>query len=168
MEGAWGGVWLPIRSADWRLWAGSGGVLGVAGVSRNAMPTPGRVLSTRKSKRRSAATCGYSFRIRTPTRKYFATKLRLPEVGYRPEYDFPENFRSSLRPGPALATLAAGMAGSVPTGVPAGGPREQGAGNGEQGTENGYQKTKRSRLLESKSWVSDPILGYRNRQAAQI
>ena len=62
MEGAWGGVWLLIRSADWRPWAGSGGVLGVAGVSRNAMPTPGRVLNTRKSKQLTAATFGYSFR----------------------------------------------------------------------------------------------------------
>ena len=96
MEGAWGGVWLPIRSADWRSWAGSGAALGVAGVSRNAMPTPEWVLNTRKRKQLTAATFGYSFGYRTPTKKYFATKLRLPEVGYRPEYDSPENFRSSL------------------------------------------------------------------------
>ena len=101
MEGAWGGVWLLIRSADWRPWAGSGGALGVAGVSRNAMPTPGRILNTRKSKQLTAATFGYSFRIRTPTRKYYAMELRLPEVGYRPECDFPENFRSSLTQGGA-------------------------------------------------------------------
>ena len=41
MEGAWGGVWLLIRSADWRPWAGSGGALGVAGASQNAMPPSG-------------------------------------------------------------------------------------------------------------------------------
>ena len=39
-------------------------------------------------------------------KKYFATKLRLPEVGYRPEYDSPENFRSSLRGGVRAAVPA--------------------------------------------------------------
>ena len=96
MEVAFGGVRLLIRSADRRSWAGSGGALAVAGVSRNAMPTPERVLNTRKRKQLTAATFGYSFGYRIPTKKYFATKLRLPEVGYRPEYDSPENFRSSL------------------------------------------------------------------------
>ena len=48
MEGAWGGVWLPIRSADWRSWSGSGSALGVAGVSHNMMPPSGAVLNTRK------------------------------------------------------------------------------------------------------------------------
>ena len=99
MEAAWGGVQLPILSADRRSWAVSWQILAELAakcVPRNAMPSPGWVLNTRKSKQLTAATCGYSFRIRTPTRKYFATKLRLPEVGYRPEYDFPENFRSSL------------------------------------------------------------------------
>ena len=66
MEGAWGGVWLPIRSADWRSWAGSGGALGVAGASHNMMPPSGAGLNTRKSKQRVAATWGHSFRIRTP------------------------------------------------------------------------------------------------------
>ena len=47
MEGAWGGVWLPIRSADWRSWAGSGGALGVAGVSDITMPPSGADLKTR-------------------------------------------------------------------------------------------------------------------------
>ena len=97
MEVAWGGVRLPIRSADRRSWAVSWQVLAAKCVSRNAMPSPGWVLNTRKSKQLTAATCGYSFRIRTPTKKYYATRLRLPEVRYRPEYDFPENFRSSLK-----------------------------------------------------------------------
>ena len=44
MEGAWGGVWLPIRSADWRSWAGSGGALAVAGVSEITMPPSGNGL----------------------------------------------------------------------------------------------------------------------------
>ena len=55
MEGAWAGVWLPSRSADWRSWAGSGGALAVAGVSEITMPPSGAGLNTRKSKQRVAA-----------------------------------------------------------------------------------------------------------------
>ena len=97
MEVAWGGVWLPIRSADRRSWAGSVGALGVAGVSRNAMPPSGAGLNTRKRKQLTAATFGYSFGYRPPTKKYFAPRVRLPEVRCRTEYDSPENFRRSLR-----------------------------------------------------------------------
>ena len=94
---------LLVRSADRRFGAGSGGALEVAGASRNAMPTPGRVPNTRKRKHFAAATFGCSFGYQTPTRKYFATRLRLSEVGYRPECDSPEDFRSSLRAGLLLA-----------------------------------------------------------------
>ena len=119
MEVAWGGVRLPIRSADRRSWAVSWQVLAAKCVSRNAMPSPGWVLNTRKSKQLTAATCGselrklsgesHSGRYPTSGSRSFVAKYFLVGVRIRNEYPHVAALRLLLlralktRPGVGIA-----------------------------------------------------------------